>query len=284
MINRINMIESNPKARRPPPRKRSDLVADQMKGWIMSRGLAPGDRLPPERDLIDLFGVSKSTAREALRSLEVQGLVRISTGPPGGAIVTSVTEGRALSLLGNYFYFSNLGLGDIYSVRRVLEPELAASVAGRLDDAQLDRLEALNEECSHQPATRAEEHRQRLVELEFHDLLADATENRLLGFQCRFINAVLRDCIVYRKLYGPEEDRQAPTDEVRPMAASGLDHHQKLMAAFREGDAERARSVMADHMAEAQAHMERLEAVIEALIVDEPSGVTWLAPHRRAGA
>src|SRR5260370_16283779 len=62
--------------------KRGDLVVEEIKRWIAERRLGPGDKLPKEDELQTLFGVSKGTAREALKSLELQGLVTISPHPP----------------------------------------------------------------------------------------------------------------------------------------------------------------------------------------------------------
>jgi GntR family transcriptional repressor for pyruvate dehydrogenase complex len=84
--------------------------------------------------------VSKGTVREAMRILEAQGLVVTRTGPGGGSFVGEVTAERARSLLANYFYFQELTVSDIYQLRKLLEPELSASLAGRLSREQLDRL------------------------------------------------------------------------------------------------------------------------------------------------
>ena len=69
-----------------PRQKRSDLMVEEIKRWIVAEGKKPGDRLPKERDLIAIFGVSKGTVRESLKSLEVQGLIRISNGPQRGSV------------------------------------------------------------------------------------------------------------------------------------------------------------------------------------------------------
>jgi len=57
--------------------KRGDLMVEEIKRWIVERRIGPGDKLPKEGELQTLFGVSKGTAREALKSLEVQGLVTV---------------------------------------------------------------------------------------------------------------------------------------------------------------------------------------------------------------
>ena len=85
-------------------RKRSDLVADQIKEAIISKKLPPGERLSDEKDFLKTYRVSKGTMREALKSLEVQGLVNIKTGPGGGASVARVSAEKTNELLWNYFF------------------------------------------------------------------------------------------------------------------------------------------------------------------------------------
>ena len=85
-------------------RNRPLAIAEVLKDWIAERGLKPGDRLPQERDLIGLFGVSKGTIREALKALDAQGIIKTRTGPGGGAFISPVSESGALELLGNYFF------------------------------------------------------------------------------------------------------------------------------------------------------------------------------------
>ncbi|NDA30344.1 MAG: FadR family transcriptional regulator, partial [Alphaproteobacteria bacterium] len=64
-------------------RSRPVLVADEIKEWVVKKDLKSGDKLPNESEMIDLFGVSKGTVREALRILEAQGLISTKTGPGG---------------------------------------------------------------------------------------------------------------------------------------------------------------------------------------------------------
>jgi DNA-binding FadR family transcriptional regulator len=265
--------------RRAPP-KRSDWVAEQIKTWIAVEGLSPGDRLPQEKALIDRFGVSKGTIREALKSLEVQGLVRVSTGPKGGATVASVSVDRSTQLLANYFYFQDLAIDQVYAVRRLLEPELAALVADRLTETDFQALEASIGLCSCAPADKQMTYRQRLAELDFHDVLANACPNPLLAFNCRFINALLRDCTVFRKLYADPDDGDIPSD-VHRLAEDGLAAHRRLLDAFRRRDAEAARREMHDHILRAEQNMAALEAVIERRFIDEPHRVDLAAPANK---
>ncbi|MEM7258787.1 MAG: FCD domain-containing protein [Pseudomonadota bacterium] len=150
-----------------------------------------------------------------------------------------VSSQRAKALLGNYFYFKDLTIGDIYKLRLTLEPELAASLAGNLSEEVLDLLEANMEQYAHPAADLDEERAQHIASLRFHGILAEQAGNPLLGFIVDFMVNLLSDLTVYRRLYSP------PNIEVWQQ---GLDHQRALIQALRSGDADSARAIMADHM------------------------------------
>ncbi|PJE33365.1 FadR/GntR family transcriptional regulator [Pseudooceanicola marinus] len=226
-------------------------VAEAIKDYVVEEGLRMGDRLPGEAELIARFGMSKGTIREAMRILEAQGLVKTRTGPGGGSFVHEVSRERAQALLGNYFYFRDLTLKDIYQMRRWLEPELAASLAGKLTDAQLSRLDAVVETYDHPSSDVEEEREQHIASLRFHQLLAEFARNELLGFVIGFMAQILSDLTIYRRLYEPANPE---------LWEKGRAYQLELLDALRRGDADRARLVMADHMATAEQLMEGQEA------------------------
>ena len=209
-------------------------VSEEIKTWVVDRDLKQGDRLPNEAEMIAIFGVSKGTVREALRILEAEGLISTRTGPGGGSFVNKVTVEHAKSLLANYFYFEQLSLSDFYQLRKILEPELAANLAGKLTEEQLNELDALTASLP-EPATSAQEEKeQHIASLRFHQRLAEFAENRLLGFVIAFMARSLTDLTVYRRLYDP------PNHE---LAMKGREHQQRLVGALRPGDAEAARDM-----------------------------------------
>jgi len=229
-------------------------VAEAIKDWIVEQGLQPDDRLPSESDLIARFGMSKSTIREAIRLLEAQGLVKTRTGPGGGAFVNAPSELRTQALLSNYFYFKNLSIADIYQLRRALEPELAADLAGKLSEQDLERLEATMNRFD-APARDAEEERlQHIASLEFHKVLGELTGNAMLGFMVRFLANVLTELTVQRRLFDP------PNPEIQML---GQTRHRQLIDALRDGDAQLAANVLAEHMEAAQALMEKQEVIVQ---------------------
>lgn len=234
-----------------PRLSRPARVAEAIKDWIVQEHFGAGDRLPSEPELIARFGMAKGTIREAMRILEAQGLVKSRTGPGGGTFVHEVSKERARALLGNYFYFQDLTIKDIYQLRRVLEPELAASLAGNLPHAVLAQLEAIIGEYSEPASTLDEERAQHVASLRFHALLAEQSDNALLGFLIDFMVNMLSDLTVCRKLYSP------PNLE---LWEKGKAFQLELIDALRAGDADTARLVMRDHMETAQKLMEGQEA------------------------
>lgn len=226
-------------------------VAAAIKEWVVERNMRKGDRLPTEAELMDRFGMAKGTIREAMRILQAQGLIETRTGPGGGSFVDEVTADRAKALLANYFYFTDLSVADVYQLRRVLEPELAASLAGKLTDAQLDKLDAVIAQYPEPARTPEEERDQHVASLSFHRTLANFSDNPLLAFVVSFMGRVLTDLTVYRQLYDPPN---------RELYRKGLAYQTELMAALREGKADAARAIMRAHMETAESLMQAQEA------------------------
>ncbi|MGP9821306.1 FadR/GntR family transcriptional regulator [Salinarimonas sp. NSM] len=235
------------------PRGRTAVVAETIKGWIHERGLVPGDRLPQERELIALFRVSRGTMREALKLLEAQGLLRIRTGPSGGAQVAEPSVEHAAELLGNYFFFKDLTIRDIYAIRKRLEPDLAASVAAVASDADVRRLLAAMTPYEGPAFGAEEERRQWIAELEFHDVLVSMAPNPLLAFTCGFAIRLLKELAVCRTIY------ERPSPELRQR---GRLYQLELIDALRARDPDAAHSVVEAHMRFAEGVMEAEEAVV----------------------
>src|SRR5580693_9805081 len=99
----------------------SEIIVDQIRLLMRQGQLKPGDRLPPERDLCERFGVSRVTVREALRMLESSGLVQIRVGARGGAFVTAPSGDRVGEGLADMITLSAISAADVTEVRMILE-------------------------------------------------------------------------------------------------------------------------------------------------------------------
>lgn len=254
----------NPPKLTPPSRKRrEESISEQIKEMIVERRLKPGERLPAERELMDIFSASKGSVREALSALRSQGLIRTRTGPGGGVFLAEINSQRAMALLSNHFIFRTPSVIDIYAVRCELEPELAASVAGQLSPEDFIRLERTMRIYDAPPQTAEEEYHHRLAELDFHSVLAELSPNPVLGFMCGFLQKLLREMVVCKRIY------DAPHPKLRDTA---LHYQIKLMRALKASDADVARAIMAEHMVAARDYMVRMEASMTAgfLRSDQP--------------
>jgi DNA-binding FadR family transcriptional regulator len=241
--------------------KRGDLVAEEIKRLITEKDLKPGDRLPREAELQQLYSVSKSTIREALKSLEVQGLIKVSTGPSGGGMVVEVPLDRTLQLLQNYLFFKDVSIDDIYTARQLLEPELAAGAVPYLTDADFAALEA-NIECCNgagEPNDRDHVVRQRQEDMTFHDILAAASPNPFLRFLCELINEMIRQLIEFRN--------DTPLTEHRRFGSANVKIHREILKAARERDAERVRALMVEHMTEAPKYVKRMKGKLRGRLI-----------------
>jgi len=230
--------------------KLSDQIVESVKSWVAVNHMCPGDRLPNERELMAQFECSKGTVREALKSLEVQGLISVRTGPNGGAILERVPFEKASSLLRNFLHFEQPSGPEIYALRTLIEPEIAALATCRLEKEDLDALESLVSLCEIEPSTLEQRIEQRIAELDFHTLLAQRCGNPMLGFIGRFINDMIRDLMIFKKVALPEQHE---------FSCANLDYHKQLIDAFRAQDVASARKLMHDHMKSAEHFNRELE-------------------------
>lgn len=239
------------------PKKRkqkiSDQIVDEVKACIVSEGLSPGDSLPAERDLMAQFCCSKGTVREALKALEVEGLVLTKPGPGGGAYLAQVGIEPASRMLRNYLYFNRLKADQIYKMRKWVEVETAASVVGKLTQDDIASLQACINSCEYPPKTEDEQRLQRIAELEFHNILADRCPNPLLRFFARFLNEFLRDMVVLKKSY---------QIDFYQFTRSNVDYHNQLIIAYQNEDSREIRKIMQAHMCDAECHFIALDGQI----------------------
>lgn len=254
--------------------KRGDLMVDEIKRWIADQRLAPGDKLPKENDLQTLFSVSKGTAREALKSLEVQGLVTVSTGPAGGATISAVPLDRAFQLVQNYLFFREVNVAQIYAVRRVLEPELAAGAVPHLTEADFAALEHSIETCAPVPKSKAQAVHQRQEDLHFHDILAAANPNAVLRFMCEVINHLLRHMVAM----GDQPAHPA----YQKLGDTNVAAHRKLLAAARRGNIAQVRKLMLDHIDEAGNFALKLDAAVRRHFVLDSELQARITPREKA--
>jgi GntR family transcriptional repressor for pyruvate dehydrogenase complex len=150
-----------------------ELVAERLEARI-GDGLAAGDVLPPERELMEQYAVGRSSVREALRMLESRGLIE-SRGH--GTFVVAAPRNPFSDGLGMLLAGGQTDLQQLFEVRGVLEGEIAALAAERRSDEQLARLRAAVDAMDHGLAA---EETYIAADIDFHLALAEATGNRFV--------------------------------------------------------------------------------------------------------
>ena len=152
-------------------RRLSDQVSEQIQGRIASGELRSGDKLPPERELAETFGVSRGAVREALRSLERSGLVSLQAGARGGAFIGEGDPSLIGDSFRNLYQLGSVSLDELTEARLWLASTVVRIACARATDSDLDALAANVDEAEELiKAGRFEEKID--VQIEFHNLLA----------------------------------------------------------------------------------------------------------------
>jgi GntR family transcriptional repressor for pyruvate dehydrogenase complex len=244
-----------PDRRRPPRRseKVGQSVAREILGEITRGQLKPGSRLPPEVAMMEQYQVGRGTLREALRILEVNGLLTIKPGPGGGPSVEAASThdfGRMATL---FFNARGLTIGELIEARLTLEPVTARLAAERRDDEGIRRLKQLidfEENGNEDEYVRATG--------DFHTVVAELAGNGVISIFVLAMAEVFHTRV--REIIFPAG-----------RARKGVvNTHNEIAKAIVAGDADTAEQLMYEHM---QAYVKWVEKNYPSL-VDEV--IDWI--------
>ena len=157
----------------------SQLIEGQLKEAIIKHHYRAGDKLPSERELVDMFGASRSSIREAIRSLERSGFVAVKKGVQGGAFV--IQKGNSVPMvkhLRDMMRLREVSLEEILQVRIIIEPEVAAAAAQKATPKDIELLEEITRDQlkgfdSENPVMQFDRHPR------FHRIIAEITGNQV---------------------------------------------------------------------------------------------------------
>ena len=219
-------------------RRAFEEVAIQIRAQLMSGALRPGDRLPSERELSEQFSLSRNTVREALRALEMSGILEFRKGATGGAFVR---EGQGDAVVSGFTDLFRLGVitpQDMTEARMIVGVEVTRLACKRGTDEEFDALEKniLDSEA----AVAAGNQQQRIdINLHFHVLLARSAKNPLL--------AILVDALVEVQSKMLEVITPIPNDKV-------ILSRKRLLKQLRARNEEGAVKEMQTHLSALQRH------------------------------
>ena len=206
-----------------------EAVARQIETLILEK-LKPGDKLPPERELAEMFSVSRSSIRDAIRSLELSGLVEPRQGV--GTVVCEVTADSLLNPLVNALKRKQELVSELLEVRKMIEPPLAARAAKHASDDEIREMEEIlrrqSEKIDRDEMTIEEDS-------EFHYTIAMASRNSVVLKVLDLLMDLLRET--------RERSLQLLGRPQRSLAG-----HRQILAAIKKGDAAAAETAMRHHI------------------------------------
>ncbi|TWJ19895.1 FadR/GntR family transcriptional regulator [Geobacter argillaceus] len=221
------------------PKKIATQIAEQIRTSILAGEFTPGEKLPPERELAEMFGVSRPSVREALNSLSAAGLVESYQG--GGTVVKSLVESSSGSPLSELIKVERERALDVIEVRKCMEGWTAYYAAQRALPEDLRKLAAVIDGMERnldgmQPSED--------LDANFHIIIAKATHNIVWLHLMQSIFDAMKEFQqgVWRAVYLTGDDQRTL-----------FDHHRTIYEAIRDRDPEGARNRMLTHLDFAEA-------------------------------
>jgi|UPI00048357F4 GntR family transcriptional repressor for pyruvate dehydrogenase complex len=217
----------------PGPIEKQDLrqrVVGRIVELIRTGNLRPGDRLPPERELVEIFSISRPSLREAMRALSTLGIVESRHG--GGTFVTDLDARTLLAPLDIFLQLSQVNIEDTFESRRIVEIEIvrkAATKAKRADIADLKEMIAAHAKIQKDPVGF------RILDSRFHEKLSSIAGN-----------AVLQR--VADGLYNMDLHIRRRATAEPGLIAQSTEDHAGIAAAIAAHDPDRAAAAMARHL------------------------------------
>src|ERR1700758_2561633 len=208
-------------------------IVQQIEESILKGDLKAGDQLPAERELAQRFGVSRTAVREAVKALREKGLVEAYSGRG-----TFITDGTSHAVRQSLDLMVKIGQPEgsnhLAEVRAILEPEIAALAASRIQESELTTMReavAVMDRSGNDPQAYIE------ADLDFHLALAEGAANPLILSLLDSIVGLLREqrLRIFRVAGGPER---------------GQFHHKKILEAVEKHDSEKARETMRAHLSQ----------------------------------
>jgi DNA-binding FadR family transcriptional regulator len=214
-------------------------ISDQIRKELSDRRLRAGDRLPAERALAQQFGVSRNTLREALRSLENAGLLRLQKGATGGAFVRESTGDAIVTGLRDMFHLGAIAPEHLTEARVLIESIVVRVACERATPDDIAALKGNIAAAEREARDKTDFYQQAATHLDFHRILARATKNPLMEIVMEALVDVMQHFI------------QAIGQKRNPWV---LPSRRRFMKHFEAGESDRAVAEMEEHLKRLNRH------------------------------
>jgi DNA-binding FadR family transcriptional regulator len=204
-------------------------IVDDVEAAVTSGQLKPGDRLPSERDLVERFGVARSSVREALRVLESRELVRSRPGDPRGPLVLGFSVEPVKRSIAQLAEAHTMRFSELVQFRMILDASANLLAAAGRTDEQLLRMERNMARMRASMSLGYAEFAK--LDLEFHEIIAEAGGNTMI----RVCGDVVREAVLQLI-----QAKIADAEDARGLMLRSIRHHASVFEAISDGDGLRA--------------------------------------------
>jgi GntR family transcriptional repressor for pyruvate dehydrogenase complex len=220
----------------------SEYIEREIKQAMLDGKLKPKDKLPTEKEMAKQFGVSIVTLREALRGLEIFGLIQKKKGLGGGIFISDISSKSAKASLENFLSFKDLSPQHLYEVRKIIEPSSIKLAAQNITPDEINKIEENVSYCEEKlihlgPFLNEEE----FFDLDqknndFHRLIAEGTHNPILSLTIDYVFDFLWEC---------ETNILVPDLNY---SKDNIEDHRSILEYLRQRDAEKCGKKMLQHL------------------------------------
>jgi GntR family transcriptional repressor for pyruvate dehydrogenase complex len=223
-------------------RRLSEVIESSIKDLIITGQLKVGSRLPTEAEIGKQFGVSLVTVREALRGLEIFGIIKKKRGKDGGIFVSEIESDVVKSAVHNFLVSRKFSAKDLGDMREIIEPATVAIAALNVNEEEIRSIEENVRYCEDKIAKKKNAFTARVFfdieerNVEFHRLLAEATHNPIIALTVDY----MMDFLISFKKAVLVQDIEFSRDTVK--------EHRELLDDLKKHDPVSARQHMIKHL------------------------------------
>lgn len=228
---------TRPKPEAPGSGRAYQQIAEDLESSILTGQLKPGDHIPSERELVERYGVSRPTVREALRILESGHLVRSRSGDRRGPVVLPPSPLPMQKALARLVVGETVGLAILLQYRMIVESAAALLAAHHRTDPELLAMERANART--RAAVELGYQSFSVADRDFLGLVAVASRNPLLEMTGEVVRGLIQDLVHQRVIY---------SGDIRAKMMTSIQHHDEVLAAIQDQNGALAAWLVRDGM------------------------------------
>lgn len=213
----------------------SQQIVKDIQNKILNKFYKPGEKLPTERQLAEIYGISRTSVREALKKLAQIGIVVTKQG--SGNYIKSIDTSSVVETLLQYFYMNGATITEFFKLRKMLEVQVAREAAHKRTAAELKNIRKYARLCANEISAMLnhQKHSYTKTDRMFHVAIAEASHNKLLR---NFVEIVQKTFAMQHKLFKRTDNE---LNEI-------IRQHSVMLNAIEDGDADAAAKAVEEHM------------------------------------